>query len=346
MAYFRCSTIGGGDGADLIVTCDSDFSGAIITCTDGTKTFTQTCPSSSPYTVTFESIPTGTWTISGVVSGQTYYAYKTITDFTETLKAIPDGATKTPTDDIQIWLNCANIWDKTTYTTISDVLADTTTLLALISDSNAVDYMARSTTWASSVCANSTAMTYIGANNYCADTLLSDNTWLNAISNSTYFESVLNVKVPTMTSNTTPSGVCTADSSSSGASAPYTSFDGVLTSTSASYGAPAPNNSYTSHWGYEFDSMCKIWKANIYLWGGTNYSFTYKIQGYYDSSWVDIASGSGTTTANSVKTFNTVCSPISNCEKFRLEISSSTKLSISGQYATHLAELQLYGRSA
>ena len=63
---------------------------------------------------------------------------------------IPDGRTVTPTDDIQIWLNCANIWDKT-YTTLAEVLADTTTLLALINSPNAVDYMVRSTTWAVSV---------------------------------------------------------------------------------------------------------------------------------------------------------------------------------------------------
>ena len=34
---------------------------------------------------------------------------------------IPDGSTVTPTDDVQILLNCANIWDKA-YTTIADLL--------------------------------------------------------------------------------------------------------------------------------------------------------------------------------------------------------------------------------
>lgn len=63
---------------------------------------------------------------------------------------IPDGRTVLPTDDIQIWLHCANIWNKT-YTTLAEVLADTTTLLALINSPNAVDYMVRSTTWAVSV---------------------------------------------------------------------------------------------------------------------------------------------------------------------------------------------------
>jgi hypothetical protein len=60
---------------------------------------------------------------------------------------IPDGRTVLPTDDIQIWLHCANIWDKN-YTTLAEVLADSTTLSALISSNNAVDYLVRSTTWA------------------------------------------------------------------------------------------------------------------------------------------------------------------------------------------------------
>lgn len=123
----------------------------------------------------------------------------------EVVGKIPVGAVATPTDDIQTWLHCAAIWNKN-YTLLSEVLADSTTLLALISMPNAVDYMVRSTTWASAVTANSTAMSYIGANNYCADTLLTDNTWLTEICNSAYFESVLNVKVPTMTGYTTPYG--------------------------------------------------------------------------------------------------------------------------------------------
>ena len=204
---FKCViAAGAGDGADLIVECSAQFAGSIITCTDGAdNTFSETCPSSSPYEVTFKSIPIGTYTISGVFSGQTFSTVKTILNFTANLSVIPDGSTVTPINDIQTWLQCGNIWDKS-YSTISQVLADTTTLLALINDNNAVDYLVRSTTWASSVCADSTAMTYIGLNDYCADTLLGDSTWLNAICNSTYFESVLNVKVPTMTSDTTPYG--------------------------------------------------------------------------------------------------------------------------------------------
>ena len=119
------------------------------------------------------------------------------------LKDIPKGATFTPTDDVQTWLHCADVFNKS-YTTISEVVADTTTLNILISDNNASDYLARSTTWASDVCSNESAMTYIGLNDYCANKLLADSTWCTAICNAKdssgkdLFEKVLNVKVPTL----------------------------------------------------------------------------------------------------------------------------------------------------
>jgi hypothetical protein len=73
MAYFHCLIGGGssGGGYELTVTCDADFAGTTITCTDGVTTLTQTCPSASPYEVVFEIPNGGDWTISGVVSGHT-----------------------------------------------------------------------------------------------------------------------------------------------------------------------------------------------------------------------------------------------------------------------------------
>lgn len=247
---------GGGDGADLIVTCAPNFAGSVITCTDGSAyTKTQTCPSSSPYEVTFESIPTGTYTISGVVSGRTFSTTKTILDFDASLTDIPDGSTVTPTDDIQIWLHCADIWDKN-YTTISQVLADSSTLQALIASNNAVDYMTRSATWASSVVSDSSAMTYIGLNDYCSDALLADSTWLTAICGSTYFESILNVKNPTMTSDTTPSGRCFGSSLYSTNYKYWYAFDN--NASKAWYPSYASGGSQAGQYcGYKFTSQTK-----------------------------------------------------------------------------------------
>ena len=136
---------------------------------------------------------------------------------------VPDGKTVTPTDDISIWLACGGRSE--TYTTLSQVLADSTCTAALMADDNAVDYLVRSTTWASSITGDEDAMDEIGANNYCADQLLGDSTWNTAICNSVYFESVLNLKVPVMTSNTTPSGSCYGSPAAASGFEFYKAFD-------------------------------------------------------------------------------------------------------------------------
>lgn len=89
MAYFRCSTgsVSSGDGVALIVECDSNFAGATITATNGTDTYTQTCPSTSPYTVTFEDIAKGNWTVSGIIAGITYSESVLVQDYTVELQS-------------------------------------------------------------------------------------------------------------------------------------------------------------------------------------------------------------------------------------------------------------------
>ena len=285
MNYFRCTVGGSGGNWKLTVTCDSGFAGATISCTDGTTTLTATCPSSSPYTVIFKIPNGGTW----IVSSGSVSTTVVISD-TATLHQIPTGSTATPVNVIQTWLHCANIWNKT-YTTINQVLVDTSTLLALISSNNAADYMARSTNWASSVCANQTAMGYIGNNNYCANKLLANSTWLNAICNSTYFESVLNVKVPTMTSNTTPYGV--AISNGNDYYPIWKAFDGTNSSSSDSWvwAGYAANVAWA---GYKFTTpVCinRIYVENRNEGAGVNRApKKFKVQASNDgSSWSDIS---------------------------------------------------------
>ena len=204
-------------------------SGATCRCQGGSENY---YTSTTPYTFTVHSANTYTITATDGTATDTETVTITTSGQAEsvTLSFIPNGSTVVPTDNIQTWLHCADIWNKS-YTTISEVLSDASTLLALIASNNAVDYMARSTTWASDVTADSSAMTYIGANDYCVDALLADSTWLNAICNSTYIESVLNVKVPTMTSNTTPSGIVRTSSAFNTTEwGAFHAFDGVLDS--------------------------------------------------------------------------------------------------------------------
>ena len=171
---------------------------------------------------------------------------------------IPNGATVTPTDDVQTWLHCANIWDKS-YTTISEVVADTTALNTLIANENANDYLVRSTTWASDICSNESAMTYIGLNDYCANKLLDDSTWCTAICNSTYFEKVLNVKVPTMASNTGSDGgeVIYSDYYASTGRYPWEAFDDSDSTSWLNTGGE------TGYIGYKFPKKVRVNKLHL-----------------------------------------------------------------------------------
>ena len=116
--------------------------------------------------------------------------------------------------------------------------------------------------YSTSVTDNATAMSYIGLNNYCANTLLADSTWCNAICNSEYFESVLNVKVPKMTSNTTPSGVCSADLSYEGQ--PYYAFDGNDNTRWYGYGSAVSGWMYHGV-QYDFGYPVKVYKISVTL---------------------------------------------------------------------------------
>ena len=249
----------------IIVTAET---GKTVTATKGGDTYTATEVSTGTYEVSVDSA--GTWTISdgtlsdtvSVVSQTTYYV---------TLSSVPDGKTVTPTDDVSIWLKCGQRSEN--YTTLAEVLADSTCLSALMADNNAVDYLVRSTTFASSITADSTAMSYIGLNNYCANTLLADSDWCSAICNSAYFESVLNVKVPTMTSNTAPSGEVFTD----GPNPPiaYRSFSGLKTGDCTYYSTQPSNISL----GYHFTQSVKIVMATTTVPSNTNtYPTAYFLQ--------------------------------------------------------------------
>ena len=72
-------------GITITVTCGSAFAGQVISCSDGTTTFTKTCPSSSPYVIEFTGMYSGVWTISGVASGTTITRQIVISDIDTTL---------------------------------------------------------------------------------------------------------------------------------------------------------------------------------------------------------------------------------------------------------------------
>lgn len=137
--------------AAIEVTFDDDFRGQSFTISDGTTTSTaQTFPATGN-TVDIFVPSTGTWTISSSVSGDPYTSRGAVVTnldgtYTDEIHVIPVGATVLPVNDIQLWLECAAIRNKP-YTKLEEVLADEITLIKLMSDSNAVDYLKRSTEW-------------------------------------------------------------------------------------------------------------------------------------------------------------------------------------------------------
>ena len=199
----------------------------------------------------------------------------------------PTGSSYTPVNNIQAWLQCASIGK--TYTTIAQVLADATTLSALMLSNNAADYLVRSTSWVSNITGNQTAMTDIGTSDYCADTLLANSTWRTAICDSTYFENVLTTKSPNMTSNTTPSGTVSASYVYSGRAA-WWAFDGNTPDPNAGrhyWYNPADT---TNNLSYTFDNTLVLYKVTFKFAHGTTSQSGSKITFQYssdNSTWED-----------------------------------------------------------
>lgn len=203
------------------------------TCSCGKTGETPQTASVSPHTFTVHSV--GIYTITATDGTHTKSGTVTITTDGQsesvTLTYVPDGSTVLPTDDIQIWLNCADIYDKT-YTTLSEVLADSTTLSTLIADNNAVDYMVRSKSWAS-------------------------NKGL----------------VPKMTSNTTPSGVASANNYYGSGYEAYKAFDG----NSSTHWSSTLRGASSGYLRYQFSSAVCVKKA--YVYNGASQINTLQVEG-------------------------------------------------------------------
>lgn len=234
---------------------------------------------------------------------------------------------------VQTWLHAAGITDKS-YTTLAQVLVDSDTLSALMSNQSAVNYLVTAKGWADDICADSNAMTYIGLNNYCANTLLADATWRTAICNSTYFESVLNVKIPVMSSNNTPSGKCTASyQASSGTKAAWYAFDN---NSSTEWGTYMQN--VADAWvGYEFAEACTAYKYSIYLSDVVDQDYVVLKASSDGSNFVDIIENIAVT--NTTYFTGLVTKNFTLGKYIRMR----TWASIAG-YGKYCRELQIWGR--
>lgn len=120
------------------------------------------------------------------------------------------------------------------------------------------------------------------------DDVLNSDLWVSAICDNAYFEYVLRDKVPTMYSNTEPSGECFSDSIYNNFQ-PWKAFDND-DSTSAFCNVSETQ----TYWyiGYELTAPLNLYKVKVVVGQSTSTrhdNYTYKIQ-YFDNiinDWVD-----------------------------------------------------------
>ncbi len=292
------------------------------TATTSPHTFTVGAAATYTISVTFGGGTTATGTVVITTDGQS----ETVT--------LPIGATVTPTDDISMLLACAGIVDNA-ISTISDLLAASSTLSDVIDSNNAIDYLVRSTTFASDCCADSGFMNYVGLNNYAADALRTDSTWLTAIANSTYTNLVLNVYVPNMTSNNTPSGVVTRDSV-------YSSYEAwnAFSDNGERYLTSQKTNQYLGYeWADETPSVCCV-KMTFALTPAETAPKNMHIDVYYNGAWVTIDTFTYTGSATSGSVVRTFANSYQS-NKYRLYMTDAVNASAAYMGVNRL---NFYGR--
>ncbi len=126
---------------------------------------------------TFKVHEPGTYTVTSTTTGGAVFTAN-VEVTAETSYPVdlgtPIGRTALPTDDIQLWLKCGGEYN-VTYTTLAEVLADTELFARLCADSNACDYMARSTTWALNSGEVPTLSSDTGSNGQCVKSTAQNN---------------------------------------------------------------------------------------------------------------------------------------------------------------------------
>ena len=242
---FRSVLQNAGGAAELIVTCDSEFAGATISCSDGTTTLNKTCPVSSPYEVTFKIPNSGDWTISATVSGTTYSSdpisvdldYSTVLEYGFSWKR---------------WVDTAQYLDSTDYSTLSDLLADEEAVRELCLEHACVDYLCNGATVTAdlaTVINNDLFAKWVNNSDYALDFLHANEIiadYMDEADKYGYGEWVI------IDDTTTP---------------PTWGAKGnvpIMTSNSAPYGAVSVSNYYSSYYGYcAFDgNPSTLWSTN------------------------------------------------------------------------------------
>lgn len=186
-----------------------------------------------------------------------------------------------------------------------------------------------------------TTLVEILADTGILQTLMASNNAVDYLVRSKEF--ITNPLVPTMTSDTTPSGECFADSVYANYDA-YLAFDGDdVTSFIANYGAA---QSYGTYVGYEFTTNVCAKKAVVKFYETQNATsnFHYKFQGYVNDEWVDLLAEQTINLAkNTLQTYEHNLNNNSNIKKYRL-ICDKTHVS-GGVHLTQIRTVQFYAEN-
>ena len=186
------------------------------------------------------------------------------------------------------------------------------------------------------------AMSLIGKYDYCSNVLLSNATWAAAIGNSEYFEEIIVPLIPTMTSNTTPSGICSASSEYNTTSVPYKAVDGVATTSEFDAWISARNES-EKWWQYMFESPNIVNRMYIsgrkYTKDSNGQITSFVLKGSNDgTNWTDLTETiDRSSVGKGVRTYHN----INNTVAYKYYRVGDIPDSIPG-----IGELQFYGRAS
>ena len=333
---FRSVLQNAGGAAELVVTCDEEFAGATISCSDGTTTLNKTCPVSSPYTVTFKIPNSGDWTVSATVSGTTYTS-DTISVSLDYTAELSFGFSW------QTWVDTSSLLDSTDYSTLSDLLADEEALRELCLEHACVDYLCQSADVnpdLETIIGTDLFAKWVNNSDYALDKMYANEAIADEMDTADkygYGEWCLMPQVPTMTSNTTPYGEVIYSSVYSTYYA-YNAFDNN-DSTSWIPLNVSSRASYVDYIGYEFTEARALSRVRLVV--GSSFTVSnihYKIQGYNGTAWEDVSSENAFSLANDSKVIEIECDSSKICTKFRLITDS---LHVTNEYNIRVS-LQFY----
>ena len=260
---------------------------------------------------------------------------------TET-ESVPDGAVVTPVNDITTWLKTGGISNQYSYTTIEQVIADSTCTQSLMNNENAMKYLARSTEFADAICASKTTMTYLGQSAYVDNTVLNSDIWVETISNSVYMYNVLTDLVPSMTGYTSPSGRCYASNEYDSSKVAWHLYDKKFTPNVDLTGWSFNANVDLQRWNaYEFDSAVRVIMCRVVGWNNLTWTpASFNIEASNDGeNWI-ILLNNATSPRNT--TFIPVDYVIQNKNKYKYYRYHVT--GIGGGVDCATSELMYYGR--